>query len=257
VTERGGFLQELFVRDGQSVRVGDVLAVLSNPELEIKLRVNEADRALRLRQKTALLAQLTEAGRGGGETAADLQEAEFVLKTLLRERATLREQYERLTLRAPGDGVVLGLCSLEDRGKWFDAGAELCRVGGPQALRAVLLVPAADHELIGPGKRAWLRVHGGGSAQWSGVVADVAQVEATTVPPQLAGQAGGEVATQHDPVSKTDAPYHPHYLCAVRLMAADAVLQSGVLGRVRIEAGWQTPWWRLRRYLASAFGMSV
>ena len=38
--------------------------------------------------------------------------------------------------------MVLGLCSLEDRGKWLEQGMEFCRIGNVQALRAVVLVAA-------------------------------------------------------------------------------------------------------------------
>src|SRR5208283_2271811 len=57
VPDPGGFLQEVPVHDGQRVQADDVLAVLTNPELEMKLLVNEADQASRREQESALLAQ--------------------------------------------------------------------------------------------------------------------------------------------------------------------------------------------------------
>jgi len=55
----------------------------------------------------------------------------------------------------------------------------------------------------------------------------------------------------------TDKPRQQHYLCAVRLQAIDPCLNTGALGRVRIEAGSQTLWWRLRRCAATTFGLNV
>jgi multidrug efflux pump subunit AcrA (membrane-fusion protein) len=253
IGDRGGFLKELLVKDGQQVRAGAVLAVLHNPELEIKLRVNEADQALRWQQKDALLAQLTEVGTVSDSAAGSLQETEFQLNALRREHTALCAQRERLTLRAPGDGTVLGLCAAEDRGKWLDQGAELCRIGNGRILRAVLLVPPSDHELVEPGRRAWVRIHGGGAGDWPGVVAGIAQVEAKSVPAPLSNRASGEVATQQDPVSRADRPYQQHYLCAVQLQAVDPALHPGAMGRVRIDAGSQTLWRRFCRYLATTF----
>ncbi len=256
VAELGGFLKQVLVVDGQQVHAGDVLAVLANTDLEIKLRVNEADQALRLEQKNALLAQPADAVAAQSQVAEGLQQADFELTALVQEHTTLQEQVARLVLRAPCGGIVLGLCPREDRGKWLDRGTELCRIGNAQGLRAVLLVPAGDHELIAPGARAWVRVHGGGSSRWPAVVTDIAQVEARTIPAPLSTRTGGDVQTQQDPVARTEQPCHPHYLCAVRLQAADPLLQVGALGRVHVNAGSQTLWCRLRRYVAATFGLT-
>jgi hypothetical protein len=142
---------------------------------------------------------------------------------------------------------------VEDGGKWLEKGAEVCRVGNDRVLRAVLLVAPADHELVAPGARAWIRVHGGGSRHWPGVVTEIAQVDAASIPAALSRRAGGDVATKQDPVSKAEKPYHPHYLSAVRFQRTDGCIHPGALGRVKIEAGSQTLWWRFQRYLAGTF----
>ena len=82
-------------------------------------------------------------------------------------------------------------------------------------------------------------------------------MDAKNVPPQLSSRAGGEVVTQQDPVSKAEKPYQPHYLSAVRFQRIDGLVQPGVLGRVRIEAGSQTLWWRFQRYLATTFNWGL
>ncbi len=257
VPERGGFLRTVHVRDGQRVRAGDVLATLANPDLEIKLRVNEADQALRHKQRAAQLAELLETVASEEQALTGLQQTEFELKALAQEYAVLREQLDRLVLRAPCDGSVMGLLPVEDAGKWLDKGAEVCRVGNERVLRAVLLVEPADHELVVPGARAWIRVHGAASHHWPGVVTEIAQVDAASIPPALSRRAGGEVATKQDPVSKAEKPYHPHYLSAVRFQRVDGLVHPGALGRVRIEAGSQTLWWRFQRYLAGTFNVRL
>src|SRR5262249_47642366 len=158
------------------------------------------------------------------------------LKALAQEHAVLREQLDRLVLRAPCDGTVLGLVPAEDRGKWLEHGAELCRVGNDRVLRAGLLVEPADHEVGVPGGRASIRVHGCGARHWPGVVTEIAQVDAGSIPPALSRRAGGDVATKQDPVSRAEKPYHPHYLSAVRFQRVDATVHPGALGRVKIEA---------------------
>jgi putative peptide zinc metalloprotease protein len=253
VPEPGGFLSEVFVRDGQAVRAGDVVAVLRNPQLEIQLRVNEADQALRLEQKSAQLTEFTDVRVPEVQATAGVQQTDFELRALRREHVTLREQQDRLTLRAPCDGVVLGLRPVEDRGTWLEEGTELCRVGEPAALRAVFLVEPADHDFVVAGSRARLCVHGGGCRTLPAVVTDTAQVDARNIPPQLASRVGGDVPTRPDPVARSDQPASPHYLSAVRLERLDGTVHPGATARVKVEAGSQTLWWRLRRWVATTF----
>ena len=89
------------------------------------------------------------------------------------------------------------------------------------------------------------------------MVTEIAQVEAKSIPAPLSNRAGGDVATQQDPVSRAEKPYQQHYLCAVRLQTTDPAIHTGAMGRVRIDAGSQTLWWRFRRYLVATFGLNV
>jgi putative peptide zinc metalloprotease protein len=257
VPQAGGSLQIVPVRDGQRVKSGEVLAVLANPELEIKLRVNEADQALRHQQKSAYLAELTDIGHADAQTAAGLQQSEAGLQALLREHALLREQRDRLTLRAPCDGIVAGLPSAEAKGKWLEPGSELCHVANDAILRAALLIGPADHELVAQGSRAWLHVHGSGLHSTAGVVREIALVDARSIPPQLSSRVGGEVATQPDAASGTEKPYQPHYLVAIRLPRRDAATHPGAMGRARIEGAPQTLWWHFRRAMATTFNWGL
>jgi hypothetical protein len=143
------------------------------------------------------------------------------------------------------------------RGKWLEKGTELCRVGADNALRAVFLAEPADHRRVVCGSAAWVRVHGGGSATWPGVVTEVAQVDTAKVPPALSHHAGGDVATEQDPVSKAEKPRHQYYLISVRLQKTGGPLHVGALGRVKIEAGSETLWEGWRRCLAATFGWGL
>jgi putative peptide zinc metalloprotease protein len=257
VPEAGGFLSQILVQDGQLVRGGEIVAVLTNPDLEIQLRVNEADQALRAEQKSAQLTELTDARVAEELAAGGLQLTEFELRALVRQHATLREQQDRLTLRAPCDGVVLGLRSVEEKGNYLVEGTEICRIGDSRALRAVLLVDPADRELVVAGSPAWVRIHGGGLRRVPGVVTEIAQVEAKQIPPQLSSRVGGEVPTRLDPSARAERPFAQHYLSSVRLQGTDIALHPGTTGRVKIETAAQTLWWRCRRFLAANFNWGL
>lgn len=250
IPETGGFLAEMFIHDGQRVKRGDILAVLTNPKLEIKLRLNEAEQGLKRRQQNAQVAQLSDLQPADDQGFESLQ-SEVELQTLVQQHAMLREQKERLVLRAPADGVVMGLMAIEEKGRWLEKGAELCHIGNPDLLRAVVVVEPADHKLVACGNPAALRIHGTIQKQGRGIVASISQVEAKNIPAQLSARAGGDILTQQDPVSKKENPQNQHYLVTLHLQHIDAGVHPGVLGRVKIEAGSHTLWSRVQRFLAS------
>jgi multidrug efflux pump subunit AcrA (membrane-fusion protein) len=257
VPDSGGYLDRLHVEDGQQVREGQILAALTNPRLEIALGVAEADRQLRQQQHRDQIAWLT--GSRGAEygLTSDLEQTLFELQSLTRQQSTLRRQSRQLVLRAPRAGTVMGLRSRDECGKWLERGVELCRVGDPTALRAVLVVEPADHQRIHPGATARVRVHGGADHLWPGVVSEIAQVDASSIPPQLSSQAGGEIATKQDPDSRQEKPRDQQYLVAVRLAQVGPMLVPGSMGRARIQAESRTLWWQVRRHLALTFNWGL
>ena len=96
IPETEGFLAEIRVRDGQHVNAGEVLAILTNPKLQIKLRLNEADQALRYQQQHAFVAQFADLAPTKGDQSSDWQQCELELKSLVQARQTLQEQCDRL-----------------------------------------------------------------------------------------------------------------------------------------------------------------
>jgi putative peptide zinc metalloprotease protein len=247
----GGFLAEVYARDGQTVREGDVLAVLVNPKLEVAVRINEADLELRRQQRQDLAAQLAESA-ADDRAAAELRQTDFEIEALAREAASLREQKKRLVLRAPRAGLVLSAPARERAGEWLEKGAEVFRVGNDRALRAVVLLDPEARRQVRGGAGATVRVRGG-ARSWPAVVSAVAEVEAQQVPPALAKGLGGDVPTTTDPATKQERPHEQHYLVALRLGAADRSVHPGVVGRARIDVGSETLWERVRRSMSGAF----
>jgi putative peptide zinc metalloprotease protein len=256
VPETEGFLQEVNIRDGQRVKAGDVLAVMTNPRLEIKIRVNEADQALRGEQQNAFIAQFADIDATDAGVLEGWLESENELKSLLQEHQTLKEQRDRLVLRAPADGVIMGLVSVEEKGKWLAKGTEICRIANDDALRALVLVDPADHRQLRVGSPTSVLIHGTAGRAWPGAVTSVAQVDAKSIPEALSNRVGGEVATQRDPATQAEKPHGQHYLVSIHLKG-DPSIQPGVMGRVKIDAESQTTWWRLRRWLGTTLNWGL
>lgn len=257
VPETEGFLQEVHIRDGQHVKAGEVLAVLVNPKLEVRIRVNEADQALRVEQQNAFTAQFADFDEVDDTSAlAGLLDCEHELKALKQEHPTLKEQRDRLILRAPIDGIIMGLVPIEEKGKWLAKGSEFCRIGNADALRALVLVDPADHRQIRLGSQTSVLIHGSAGRHWPGAVTSVAQVDAKSIPEALSNRVGGDVATQRDSATNTEKPHGQHYLVSIHLKG-DTAIKPGVMGRVRIEAEAQTTWWRVRRWAGTTLNWGL
>lgn len=257
VPEFGGILKERLVVDGQRVRAGDELVRLSNPKLEIDLRINEMAQAQRQVQITTLTAQYQKSARDA-RLIDELNTAIAELRLLRTYHRDLKRQQEALVIRAPRDGVVMSLIPSSEVGKSLERGQLLCEVGNDRALRAILLVPPADRTLFGEGAQAWIRVHGLGYNWWPGRVTTIVDAEAKEVPPQLSFKAGGDVATQQDEQTKQERPQSQHYLIAVHLEPPIYEgIHAGAMGKVRIVAPPRTVWWRVNRYLATTFNWGL
>ena len=146
---------------------------------------------------------------------------------------------------------------MEEKGKWLAKGAEFCRIGNDDALRALVLVSPADHRQVRLGGQTSILIHGAAGRQWPGAVTSVAQVDAKNIPEALSNRVGGDVATQQDPATKMDKPYGQHYLVSIHLKGGDPSIHPGVLGRVKIDAEPQTTWWSLRRWLGTTLNWGL
>jgi len=252
----GGFLNEVFVRDGQYVRQGDILAVLKNPHLELDWRLVEADQSLRAEQGQALTSQLAVLDIPVNDSES-LGEIRQELHTLAQQSATLKRRRDTLVLRAPCDGVVMGFPSWETQGKWLSEGTPLCRIGDAGQLRLLVLLEPADRQLLDGTKTTRFHGHHMGCNAWKGEVVEVARVDADEIPPQLSQRLGGDVLTTQDPQSHSEKPKKQCYLVSVHLTDSDHRLQVGAMGQVRMDVAASTTWWRFRRFLGTTFNWGL
>lgn len=254
--EEGSFLEELFVEDGQVVQRGDVIARLKNPDLLSKMELNLASRRALQEQRADILSQLVSSPQQAG-FQQELARIEDELAQLENEARELQVRWERLVLRAPRDGKIAQLVPRSELGKLLEPGTLICEVIDDRSLAAVLLVEPQDRALVVEGQKAWIRLHGLGYNYWRGTVSEISAVEAKDVPPQLSNKAGGEIPTQEDPEQKILKPQRQHYLVSVRFDEVADCMHPGVLGRVKIDVGNYTLYWRVRRYLGTMFNIGL
>ncbi len=147
--EESGVLDRLFVREGDVVAVGQPLAALWNPGLEAEVARSRAT-ARRL-----ALEQANSEAKGDYARAAS---AAAVLEEALKKLGVMEQRAQRLLLRAPGAGVVVGYRLEERLGERLRAGDLLLEVTAERGRQARVRVPLRYATELEPGQRANLKL---------------------------------------------------------------------------------------------------
>lgn len=133
--EASGFIEELFVRPGDSVHNDDTLLLLVNDELATNKKVLELDLTEVDLQKRAVHAQ----GRYG-----ELQILEGRREVIVAKLENVQEDDKALLLRSPGDGKVVGKAIGNRLGTMVRKGEELFLVVNPEHKHLVASVAQND-----------------------------------------------------------------------------------------------------------------
>ena len=145
----GGLLEEVRAQEGATVSRGDVLAVLRDDE--IRIRISETEGAL-----AAARREEASARSRGDETQsrlADIRTAEFTENLSL-----LREQLERTRIRAPVDGVILTVRPHEMLGEYLEPGRTFVLLGRTDRLQVEALIEQHDVDRVQTGLPIRLKV---------------------------------------------------------------------------------------------------
>jgi putative peptide zinc metalloprotease protein len=147
--EVSGAIHQVFVRQGDAVAEGQVLATLENPEIEAEaLAVTDelalATSNLRYAQGRSDLDRSAPAGRER--------------KRLLEQQDVAQKRVEALTIHAPFAGIVTTSLVEQRTGEYLDAGDEFCQVVDRTNMKARILVRDWELEEIHQGADAKIKV---------------------------------------------------------------------------------------------------
>jgi putative peptide zinc metalloprotease protein len=144
-----GQIAGVYVQQGQTVKAGQVLAVLRNPQIE-------ADAAI-LREQLALASS----DLRNGQDRSDYEKAAGAVrdrKRLQEELAVAETRVAALQIHAPIDGVISTAGVSQRAGAFLDAGDELTTVVDRSTMKARILVRDWDLEDVHPGAAAKAKV---------------------------------------------------------------------------------------------------
>ena len=263
-----GMLAQLYVRPGQHVQQGELIAELKNYDLEMQIERlrNELEQLIQQQQSLTLR-------RGLDSSVAD--DIVQINTLILAKRETLNtklKELERLSVTAPIAGVVFSPPlrhpkppAEEALGEWtgspFDpvnagvymqARELLCRVGNPDELEAVLAVDQKDIDFVSENQEATIVLDALTDIKITGTIDEIARTEMQASDPSQSNQAGGELATRTD-ARGVERPASATYQARVPLENEHGNIKIGYRGKAKIRAGKTTLGGLLWRYLITTF----
>jgi putative peptide zinc metalloprotease protein len=182
-----GAVRQVFVKQGDTVTAGQMLAILENPDIESGARI--------LAQQLAMAngeIRLAQARSDPAKIAAALQEQE----RLEAEWTIAQRNVDALDVRAPFAGVVATPLVEQKATEYLAAGDELCEVVDRSTMKARILVRDWELEEVPAGARAQLKVLPDPYRTYAGSVAQVLPAAALDRPvaqPQKLERLGQEL----------------------------------------------------------------
>jgi putative peptide zinc metalloprotease protein len=171
-----GFVAEIRVQPGDSVAKGDVLAILSNPQLTWELR----DLELQIERSETRARMLKREDK-----LAEEQAEEEKIESLELQYAEKAVEVDALVVRAGQDGVVMGRGLAALVGTYLAKGDEILAIGLEQHKELRLSIAQRDVERFGHRLGDIVKIELGGGQSLVGTLVKL-EPQASTIPPHAA-----------------------------------------------------------------------
>ena len=269
-----GILEKTFVKPGDQVTEGQLLAQLKNIDVDFQIEKLTGQRNVLQAQLQGLnLVSLVDR-----KASSEIEPTEKSLASTTEQLANLEKDRKMLRLVSPRAGTVLPPPLVEKQGDesvhlptWHGSpldpenigahltkGQKFCQVGDPQSLEARLYIDQNDIEFVQPGQRVEIMLSQ--TAEWSYVstIEHVSTENEKNTPTHLSSLHGGELPSKAD-ASGAARPLSPIYEAVVPLPETDKgpFLRIGLVGKAKISTAPRTLWARLVRYLSHTFNFEL
>lgn len=253
----GSLLREIHVEPGQYVQAGEVLAVLENPMLHMELA--EAEGKYReLKQELASLHQSLHHNPAVAFRIGPQEQSLVMAEELLLNK---KRDVESLILRAPLSGIIVSPpwksfqslpydqlphwwgspLELKNLDATLESGTEVCSVGNPQFLEAILIIDQSRISFIQLNQRVELKLHEFPDLTFFGEVVEIEKQKVESLEPQLSTSAGGEVPTTRSQADGSEEPNRPSYRVRMFLdNTQDLSIRVGMTGVCKVHVDPQT-----------------
>ncbi|MBC7951107.1 MAG: HlyD family efflux transporter periplasmic adaptor subunit [Rhodospirillaceae bacterium] len=230
-------LDTIVVKRGHRVAAGDVLAELSSPDLDNKLRQVQ----IKVAAQRALLM------REAADTKA--RQSVHVLRSQLaayeREELGLRQAMARLVVRSPMDGTVVDMSPLLRPGLWVNETTPLAYVADRSRPAVIAFLSEEDLRRLQPGARARFIPDDPSLASYPCVVAAIADLNADVLDvPALSSTNNGPIAVRKDAEGRL-IPAKGIYRVDLTFDADRPDYEKATRGVVVADGHWRSPLGRI------------
>ena len=234
-SETPGFIEEIFVREGDKVAPGQKVARLRNRDTEHLLVATEA----RFKMAEADVQRAV-----GLDKPSELKQTQSVRAALEARLKDARHDVENLTLRSKTGGTVLTR-DLEKRlGVPLKTNEVLCQIAQLDPMRIKVALGEKQVRYIKRGQRVELKTEAYPGRTISGTIADdPIMFFAGELPKAFSAQRLGDVPTYIDAHGR-EIPIDRTFEAVVEVDNHEGLLRPGMSARGKIYAGKQ-PWGRL------------
>ena len=261
-----GELTAVLVTSGH-VTPGQPIAQLN----DLEIRVAE-QRLVAQREELAVRTEsIRQRAHTDDQALLELSQTEEALAALDKQIARLRQDLEKLTLRAPAAGLLVPPPSrpphssnrtlsawtgrpLEVRnvGAYLEASTLVCRIAQPGQLEAILAIDQEELDFVANGQRVDLLLEQLPGQKLKGQIDRIADENMQAVPARLAARGGGSLETRPDSAG-IEQPLSVVYQANVPLDDPSQRIAIGATGLAKIHAGYQPLYARLWRAACRTF----
>ena len=262
-------------RPGDSVEANEVIGELENIDLEIQLKKARGELEMVLTRYKLL----DNFASRDPSLAAQVAEEQKALQTAIGTVKEIENQYARLSIRSPIDGVICQPPDKQDNKaakaqqqlpSWsgspfheknaeavFEEGELICIVAPSPELEGVLVVDQHDLGLVKVGDKpadhqVEVMFEAAKLESFYGKIRSFSQSEMKETSASLSTQAGGSLDTKTDETGRT-LPMSTSYQAKVDFENLTIPLRGGYRGQANVHLAWKSLGWRLYRYVVKTF----
>lgn len=287
-----GRLVECYVRPGEYVTAGQVLARLENPDLALQVAKLEGEisqleakvKSLKMKQSVSVGSEDTRIDK----TSEDLYTNEGLLVSKKSELRQQQMEYSRLVLKASRSGKVFPPPSAKRKnapetplptwektpldayniGAWLEEQKLFCQIADPHEMKAVLIIDQEDAKFARVPRagdslakqKVRLKLDELPDEVLEGTLDSLSVSPLTQAPKHLSASAKGNLPTKQDEETGILRPQNTSYEAHVYLDDERGVLRLGLRGMAKVYMDrdqWHSAAWMLWRMLNNTFNFKM
>jgi putative peptide zinc metalloprotease protein len=235
-------IAEVYVRQGERVREGQILFTLDPTPLQYGLKDKQAERLLVKKEISIIESTQKELSRAPIKYIELSQLDDSVKK--------IEEDLKNICWRAPFEGAITKLLPNVQAGARPGKGTIIGEIASPTACEIFGLIPEVDVQGINHGSQVEVWFPTGTGEALSLAVRELSPFKTEDLEGSpLSSRFGGEIATEARGEAEKDSPLEPHYLCKLAFTNRQGI-PLGMTGRMVIK---QPPRSALGRMVEAAY----